>query len=90
MPHQLIKKRRRNATTADNRFLSKQPTAGHAKQLNDVVRDTSPLLPTAEQKCYTQNAAFQLNKTTSPLQQQLVTQTIGWSPTKSNSSQRNS
>ncbi|KZV35513.1 hypothetical protein F511_34460 [Dorcoceras hygrometricum] len=46
---------------------------GHAKQLNDVVRDTSPLLPTAEQKRYTQNATFQLNKTMSPLQQQLVT-----------------
>ncbi|KZV57759.1 scarecrow-like protein 34 [Dorcoceras hygrometricum] len=61
-----------SATTADNRFLSKQPTTGHAKQLNDVVRDTSPLLPTAEQKRYTQNATFQLNKTTSPLQQQLL------------------
>ncbi|KZV45911.1 hypothetical protein F511_27695 [Dorcoceras hygrometricum] len=34
---------------------------------NDVVEDTSPLLPTADQKHYTQNAAFQLNKTTSPL-----------------------
>ncbi|KZV23659.1 hypothetical protein F511_06989 [Dorcoceras hygrometricum] len=34
---------------------------------NNVVRDTSPLLPTAEQKRYTQNAAFQLIKTTSPL-----------------------
>ncbi|KZV50830.1 hypothetical protein F511_26258 [Dorcoceras hygrometricum] len=33
----------------------------------DVVKDTSPLLPTAEQKRYTQNAVFQLIKTTSPL-----------------------
>ncbi|KZV16348.1 Prolylcarboxypeptidase (angiotensinase C) (ISS) [Dorcoceras hygrometricum] len=34
---------------------------------NEIVKDTSPLLPTADQKHYTQNAAFQLNKTTSPL-----------------------
>ncbi|KZV39107.1 ubiquitin carboxyl-terminal hydrolase 15-like [Dorcoceras hygrometricum] len=34
---------------------------------NDIVKDTSPLLPTADQKRYTQNAAFQLIKTTSPL-----------------------
>ncbi|KZV29137.1 hypothetical protein F511_39869 [Dorcoceras hygrometricum] len=34
---------------------------------NNVVRDTSPLLPAAEQKRYTQNVAFQLIKTTSPL-----------------------
>ncbi|KZV53654.1 hypothetical protein F511_38991 [Dorcoceras hygrometricum] len=34
---------------------------------NGVVKDTSPLLPTVDQKRYTQNAAFQLIKTTSPL-----------------------
>ncbi|KZV20331.1 hypothetical protein F511_42632 [Dorcoceras hygrometricum] len=34
---------------------------------NDIVKDTSPLLPTADRKRYTQNAAFQLIKTTSPL-----------------------
>ncbi|KZV19074.1 serine/threonine-protein phosphatase 6 regulatory subunit 3-like [Dorcoceras hygrometricum] len=32
---------------------------------NDDVRDTSPSLPTANTKRYTQNAAFQLIKTTS-------------------------
>ncbi|KZV29027.1 hypothetical protein F511_05875 [Dorcoceras hygrometricum] len=34
---------------------------------NDIVKDTSPLLPTADQKRYTQNVAFQLIKMTSPL-----------------------
>ncbi|KZV39419.1 hypothetical protein F511_42428 [Dorcoceras hygrometricum] len=34
---------------------------------NDVVEDTPPLLPTVDQKHYTQNVTFQLNKMTSPL-----------------------
>ncbi|KZV40468.1 fucosyltransferase 2 [Dorcoceras hygrometricum] len=34
---------------------------------NDILKDMSPLPPTADQKRYTQNAAFQLIKTTSPL-----------------------
>ncbi|KZV17564.1 sn1-specific diacylglycerol lipase beta-like [Dorcoceras hygrometricum] len=59
----------RSSINLSNRL--KMYASGHAKQLNDVVRDTSPLLPTAEQKRYTQNTTFQLNKTTSPLQQQL-------------------
>ncbi|KZV53565.1 mitogen-activated protein kinase kinase kinase YODA-like [Dorcoceras hygrometricum] len=33
----------------------------------DLVKDTSPLLPTGEQKRYSQNAVFQLIKMTSPL-----------------------
>ncbi|KZV54323.1 flagellar associated protein [Dorcoceras hygrometricum] len=39
---------------------------------NDDVKDTSPSLPTAKKKRYTQNAAFQLIKTTSPRHQQLL------------------
>ncbi|KZV18950.1 hypothetical protein F511_03466 [Dorcoceras hygrometricum] len=41
-------------------------------------------------KRYTQNAAFQLNKMTSPHHQQLVTQTTAGRPTKSISHKRNS
>ncbi|KZV56617.1 hypothetical protein F511_43156 [Dorcoceras hygrometricum] len=55
---------------------------------NDVVKDTSPLLPTADQKRYTQNAVFQLNDVAS--HQRLVPQTNSWSLSWDNSSQRNS
>ncbi|KZV17937.1 hypothetical protein F511_42673 [Dorcoceras hygrometricum] len=47
---------------------------------NEDVKNTSPSLPTADQKRCTKNAAFQLNKTKSPHHQQLVTQTNSWSP----------
>ncbi|KZV54800.1 hypothetical protein F511_04422 [Dorcoceras hygrometricum] len=48
------------------------------------------LKPTAEPKRYTQNAAFQLIKTTSLHHQRLVLQTNGWSLSWNNFSQRNS
>ncbi|KZV19749.1 hypothetical protein F511_32930 [Dorcoceras hygrometricum] len=43
---------------------------------NDIVKNTSPLLPTADQKRCNQNAAFQLIKTTSLHHQQLLPQLI--------------
>ncbi|KZV32479.1 hypothetical protein F511_27226 [Dorcoceras hygrometricum] len=50
-----------------------KPTFGHAKRFKrQCIKNTSPSLPTADQKRCTQNAAFQLIKTTSPHHQQLV------------------
>ncbi|KZV22848.1 hypothetical protein F511_19440 [Dorcoceras hygrometricum] len=60
-------KRRRNATTSDDRFFPNNQQLVALNKTNNIVKDTSPLLPTADQKCYTQNAVFQLIKTTSPL-----------------------
>ncbi|KZV37612.1 pumilio24 [Dorcoceras hygrometricum] len=53
--------------SSSNRSTASNEQLVALKNSNNVERDTSPLLPTAEQKRYAQNVAFQLIKTTSPL-----------------------